>query len=158
MISRGARIGRRLALASKSSVWIARLPHSEAATFGSAFSGRGQVHCSAMGVSSRHVQVFAGDVLVAESEHPMVLDETGLPSRWYLQPGDVRVPLEPSDTSFRCPYKGRSSYFSVRLPDGREIADAAWSYPDPLPESARIAKAVCFRHDELTILVDGEPI
>ncbi|MGE0298162.1 MAG: DUF427 domain-containing protein [Pseudonocardia sp.] len=108
--------------------------------------------------TSRHVHVFAGDVLIAESEHPTVLDETGLPSRWYLQPGDVRVPLESSDTSFRCPYKGRSSYFSVRLPDGREIADAAWSYPDPLPESTRIAKAVCFLHDELTILVDGEPI
>jgi len=107
--------------------------------------------------TSRHVQVFAGDVLVAESHHPLVLNETGLPARWYLQPGDVRVHLEPSETSMRCPYKGRSSYFSVRLPDGREITDAAWSYQEPLPESTRIAKAVSFLHDDLTTLVDGEP-
>lgn len=105
--------------------------------------------------TSRHVQVLAGDVVVAESRHPLVLDETGLPSRWYLDPADVRVPLTPRDTSFRCPYKGRSRYWSVTLPDGREIEDAAWSYPEPLAESARIAGAVCFLHDELTILVDG---
>ncbi len=109
--------------------------------------------------TSRHVQVLAGAgadaVLVAESWHPLVLNETGLPARWYLSPDDVRVPLVPSDTSFRCPYKGRSSYWTARLPDGREIVDAAWSYPDPLPESARIAAAVCFGHDDLTVLVDG---
>ncbi|MGQ0575860.1 MAG: DUF427 domain-containing protein [Pseudonocardia sp.] len=107
--------------------------------------------------TSRHVQVRAGSELVAESRHPLVLNETGLPARWYLHPDDVRMPLVPSETSFRCPYKGRSSYWTVRLPDGREIADAAWSYPDPLPESSRIAGAVCFGHDELTVLVDGEP-
>ncbi|MDN5749457.1 MAG: DUF427 domain-containing protein [Pseudonocardia sp.] len=107
--------------------------------------------------TSRHVQVFAGDVLVAESHDPMRLDETGLPPRWYLSPDDVRVPLEPSGTSQRCPYKGRSSYWSIRLADGREITDAVWGYPDPLPESSRIAGRLSFDHDDLRTLVDGEP-
>lgn len=107
--------------------------------------------------TSRHVQVLAGSVVVAESRRPLVLNETGLPARWYVSPDDVLVPLVPSDTSMRCPYKGRSSYWTVRLPDGREIADAAWSYPDPLPESSRIAGALCFLHDDLTLLVDGTP-
>lgn len=107
--------------------------------------------------TSRHLQVLAGSEVVAESRHPLVLNETGLPARWYLSPQDVRVPLVASDTSFRCPYKGRSSYWTVRLADGREIADAAWSYPEPLPESARIAGAVCFAHADLTVLVDGLP-
>lgn len=107
--------------------------------------------------TSRHVQVWAGEALVAESRHPLVLTETGLPPRWYLSPDDVRVPLEPSATRTRCPYKGEASYFSVRLADGRELTDAAWSYPDPLPESARIASRLSFLHDELTTLVDGEP-
>ncbi len=108
--------------------------------------------------TSRHVQVFAGDVLVAESRHPLRLDETGLPTRWYLAPDDVVLPLEPGDTSMRCPYKGRSSYWSVRLPDGPAITDAAWSYPDPLPESSRIAGHLSFLHDDLRTVVDGEPV
>ncbi len=107
--------------------------------------------------TSRHVEVFAGDVLVAESHAPLRLDETGLPTRWYLGPDDVVLPLEPSETSMRCPYKGRSSYWSLRLPDGAEIADAGWGYPDPLPESSRIAGRVSFLHDDLRTVVDGEP-
>lgn len=105
--------------------------------------------------TSRHVQVLAGSTVVAESRSPLVLNETGLPARWYLSPDDVRVPLVPSPTSYRCPYKGRSSYWTAVLPDGTEIADAAWSYLDPLPEASRIAGAVCFLHDDLTIRVDG---
>jgi uncharacterized protein (DUF427 family) len=107
--------------------------------------------------TSRHVQVLAGDVLVAESHAPLVLTETGLPPRWYLSPDDVQVPLEPTATRTRCPYKGEASYWTVRLPDGRELTDAAWGYPEPLPESARIAGRLGFLHDDLRTLVDGEP-
>lgn len=106
----------------------------------------------------RHVQILAGDVVVAESRNPLRLDETGLPTRWYLSPDDVLATLRPSDTSMRCPYKGRSSYWDVVRPDGRVVADAAWGYPDPLPESSRIAGYVSFLHDELHTVVDGEPI
>lgn len=105
--------------------------------------------------TARRVRVLAGDVVVAESAAPLLLDETGLPTRWYLSPDDVRVGLEPSPTHMRCPYKGESSYWSVRLPDGRLLADAVWGYPDPLPESTRIAGRLSFLHDELTIEVDG---
>jgi uncharacterized protein (DUF427 family) len=107
--------------------------------------------------TSRHVQVLAGDVVVAESRSPLVLTETGLPARWYLSPDDVTVPLEPTATRTRCPYKGEASYRTVRLPDGRELVDAAWGYPEPLPESSRIAGLVSFLHDDLRTVVDGEP-
>ncbi len=107
--------------------------------------------------TSRHVQVLAGDTVVAESNSPLVLSETGLPARWYLSPDDVRVALEPSATRTRCPYKGEASYWTVRLPDRRELADAAWGYPEPLPESARIAGRLSLLHDDLRVLVDGEP-
>ncbi len=105
----------------------------------------------------RHVQVFAGDVLVADSTRPLRLDETGLPTRWYLSPDDAHVMLEPSETSMRCPYKGRSSYWNLVLPDGRTIVDAVWGYPEPLPESSRIAGRLSFLHDDLRTVVDGEP-
>lgn len=107
--------------------------------------------------TSRHLQVLAADELVAESTRPTMLTETGLPARWYLSPEDVRVALQPSTTSMRCPYKGRSSYWSARLAGGHEIVDAFWGYPDPLPESSRIAGLLSTAHEELTVLVDGEP-
>jgi uncharacterized protein (DUF427 family) len=107
--------------------------------------------------TSRHVQVLAGDVVVAESRSPLVLSETALPNRWYLSPDDVRVPFVPTATRTRCPYKGEAHYWSLRLPDGRELVDAVWSYPEPLPESSRIAGRLSFLHDELTVLVDGAP-
>lgn len=108
--------------------------------------------------TSRHVEVFAGDTLVAESHAPLRLDETGLPTRWYLSPADVLVPLTASDTHMHCPYKGRSHYWNLALPDGREIPDAGWGYADPLPESSRIADRVSFLHDDLRTLVDGTEI
>ncbi len=107
--------------------------------------------------TSRHVQVLAGDVVVAESHAPLVLSETGLPNRWYVSPDDVRVPVDASATRTYCPVKGEASYWSVQLPDGRELTDAAWGYPEPLPESVRITGRLSFLHDELQVLVDGEP-
>lgn len=107
--------------------------------------------------SSRHVQVLAGDVLVAESRSPLVLSETGLPNRYYLSPADARVALEPTGTHTGCPYKGEASYWTVKLPDGGELTDAAWGYPKPLSESSAIAGRVAFLHEGLRTLVDGEP-
>jgi uncharacterized protein (DUF427 family) len=107
--------------------------------------------------TSRHVQVLAGDEVVAESRSPTVLTETGLPARWYLAPADVRMPLEPTGTRTRCPYKGEAHYWTLRLPGGREVVDAFWGYPEPLPESTRIAGLVATAHEELTVVVDGEP-
>ncbi|MFC4947814.1 DUF427 domain-containing protein [Pseudonocardia sp. GCM10023141] len=107
--------------------------------------------------TSRHVQVLAGDTLVAESRSPLVLHETGLPARWYLSPDDVVVALTPTAARTRCPYKGEAHYWTVTLPGGAELPDAAWGYPEPLPESTRIAGRVSFLHDELRTLVDGQP-
>jgi uncharacterized protein (DUF427 family) len=108
--------------------------------------------------SSRHVQVFAGDELVAESRSPLVLSETALPNRYYLSPADARVALEPTTTRTGCPYKGEASYWTVKLPDGSELTDAAWGYPKPLPESSAFTGRVAFLHDGLRTVVDGEQI
>lgn len=98
--------------------------------------------------TSTPVRVFAGDVLVAESAHPLRLDETGLPARWYLSPDEVRVPLRPSTTRTRCPYKGEAHYWDLVVGD-RVLRDAVWGYPDPLPESGRVAGRVSLLHDDL---------
>jgi uncharacterized protein (DUF427 family) len=103
--------------------------------------------------TSRRVRVLAGDVVLADSTSALLLSETGLPNRYYLPAADISAELVGSDTRTVCPYKGRTKYWSVRLPD-REIADVAWSYEQPLPESARIAGYRSFAHDEITVQVD----
>lgn len=107
--------------------------------------------------TGRHLQIRAGAEVIVESRHPWMLTETGLPARWYVDPSDVAVALTPTATRTRCPYKGQAHYWTATLPDGRELVDAFWTYPDPLPESARIAGLLCTAHQDLTVLVDGEP-
>jgi uncharacterized protein (DUF427 family) len=82
--------------------------------------------------TSRHVQVVAGDEVIAESRRAMVLSETGLPNRFYLPPDDVhRDLLEPSGTHTVCAYKGTTSYHSLHTPSGLTL-DPAWYYPEPI--------------------------
>ena len=77
--------------------------------------------------SSRRIEVRADGEVLARSERPVVVDETGLPLRFYLPREDVAVALRPSETTKACPYKGRATYWSL---DG--IEDVAWSYEEPL--------------------------
>jgi uncharacterized protein (DUF427 family) len=106
--------------------------------------------------SSRHVRVLAGGEVVAESDRPRILSETGIPNRYYLPPDDVRRDLlEPSATHTVCPYKGRASYHSLRL-NGRRLDDAAWLYPEPLENSFKVARYLCFAGDDVDVEVDGK--
>lgn len=103
------------------------------------------------------VRVSLGEQTVALSGQPKVLSETGLPNRYYLPLEDVhREFLVPSKTRTYCPYKGEATYWNVRL-DGREVEDAAWSYPRPLPDMPGIAEHICFLHEELTTTVEQQP-
>src|SRR3954454_16553825 len=47
--------------------------------------------------ASRRVQVVAGEEVLAESDRPVLLFETGLPTRAYVPRDDVRAELVPSD-------------------------------------------------------------
>src|SRR5689334_12279214 len=57
--------------------------------------------------SSRHVVVRYGDQVLADSVRPVLLFETGLPTRFYLPREDVRLDaLTPGASESHCPYKG----------------------------------------------------
>lgn len=104
--------------------------------------------------SSRRVVVRLDGEVLAESTRALALFESGLPTRWYLPPEDVRAALVPSNTRTRCTYKGVASYLSV---DGAAEAgtDLVWSYPDPLRQVADIAGRVAFFNERVDIEVDG---
>jgi uncharacterized protein (DUF427 family) len=72
-----------------------------------------------------------GEVL-AESSRAVALEETGLPTRYYLPREDVRTDLlTASETTSHCPFKGDATYFSV--PGAK---DAFWVYEEPSEEDA----------------------
>ena len=68
--------------------------------------------------SSRHVRVLLDGEVLAETNRPVVIFETGLPARWYMPREDVQVDLEPSEMQTVCAYKGYASYFSARTAAG----------------------------------------
>ena len=106
--------------------------------------------------SSRHVIVEVDGTVVANSANPTILYETGLPPRYYLPVGDVRMEhLTPTDTSTGCPYKGFARYWTVTV-DGVEHTDLAWGYDEPLPESAPVAGLICFYNEKVDLIIDGE--
>ncbi|HET9898375.1 MAG TPA: DUF427 domain-containing protein [Streptosporangiaceae bacterium] len=107
--------------------------------------------------SSRRVRVELDGVVVAESNQPRILFETGLPPRFYLPLNALRMDLlRPSDTSTHCPYKGTASYWSVDT-GARVHKDAVWMYRAPFPESQKIAGLACFYNERVDLVLDGEP-
>ncbi len=106
--------------------------------------------------SSRHVKVTVNGEVVAETDHPKILFETGLPPRYYIPPEDVRKEaLVPSDKQTQCPYKGIASYYSVEAGGGR-LEDLVWYYPEPIPEAGKIKGLLCFFNEKVDLEVDGE--
>ena len=106
--------------------------------------------------SSRHVKVRVNGEVVAETQRPKVLFETGLPPRYYFPPEDVREEaLVPSDKETQCPYKGVASYYSVEV-GGQRVEDLVWYYPEPIPEAAKIKGHLCYFNEKVDLEVDGE--
>lgn len=106
--------------------------------------------------STRTVEVQLEGVTLARAASAVMVFETGLPTRYYLDRTTVDFSrLVPSDTVTRCPYKGTTSnYWSVRL-DGTVRADLAWSYDFPTRQLQPIAGLVAFYNDKVDIVVDG---
>jgi uncharacterized protein (DUF427 family) len=106
--------------------------------------------------SSRQVRVEVDGQLVAETNRPVLLFETGLPTRYYMPKLDVRMDLlDATDTVTHCPYKGVASYWSLRVGD-KTYPDFAWCYPNPIPEIPKIENLLCFYNEKVDLYVDGE--
>jgi uncharacterized protein (DUF427 family) len=106
--------------------------------------------------STRSVRVELQGIVLAESRSPVMVFETGLPTRHYLDRTDVNFShLVPSSTVTSCPYEGTTSaYWSVRLGDS-VFPDLAWSYDFPTREVAPIAGLIAFYDEKVDVFVDG---
>jgi uncharacterized protein (DUF427 family) len=106
--------------------------------------------------SSRTVRIeLDGTVLAESTRAQLLLEHPVLPVRAYLPPEDIHVPLQPSPTRSRCPYKGEAAYWSLDL-NGRTIDDLAWSYETPLPEAAPIAGLVSFFNERVDVCLGDQ--
>ncbi len=115
-------------------------------------------HTVTIAPAEQHVEVRVGDQLVAASDHPLVLEETGLPNRYYLPRDDVRLE-QFRKTSFQttCPFKGEASYWSIEV-DGTTHDGIVWSYEEPIPGAEAIAGYLSFYPHRAQVTVDGEPL
>ncbi|RKN06427.1 DUF427 domain-containing protein [Streptomyces radicis] len=108
--------------------------------------------------SGRHVRVLLDDRVLAETDRPGLLSETGLPNRYYIPVEDVRLDLlTESTTRAVCPYKGTAHYWSY-TGEGPRVDDVAWSYPHPLEAASKVKGELCFAHQRVTTEVDGETV
>jgi uncharacterized protein (DUF427 family) len=98
--------------------------------------------------SSRRVRITAGDEVLADTGRALLLFETGLPPRAYVPRADVRAPIEPAEKRTVCPYKGEARYWDVG-----GVAEAAWSYEYPRPESTGIAGHLAFDPERVDVRI-----
>lgn len=101
--------------------------------------------------TSRHLIVRNHDQVVADTNRPVVLHESGFAPRWYVPRADVDQPALTAVTQQTfCPYKGLCSYYDIG-----EAHRAAWSYREAYSEVCRISDLVSFEPDIVSVQLDG---
>jgi uncharacterized protein (DUF427 family) len=107
--------------------------------------------------STRAVRIELDGAVLAESCSPVMVFETGLPTRYYLNRSEVNFDhLVPTSTQTSCPYKGTTSgYWSIRIRDTMH-ADLAWAYDFPTRQLQPIAGLIAFYNEKVDIHLDGE--
>lgn len=108
--------------------------------------------------SDAHVEVRLEGELLAVTDRALRLEETGLPARYYLPTGDVRMDLLHA-TSFTttCPFKGEASYWSADI-RGTTHDGIVWAYESPIAAVPELAGHVSFYPNRTDVTVNGEPL
>jgi uncharacterized protein (DUF427 family) len=97
------------------------------------------------------VTVTVDDVVLADSEQCLLVDEQDHGLVFYFPPEDVRLDLFlPEERTTRCPFKGTATYRKYPGPEGDVFV---WSYEDPYPEVARLAGYTAFFQDTVQLRV-----
>jgi uncharacterized protein (DUF427 family) len=107
--------------------------------------------------STRAVRIELDGALLAESASPVMVFETGLPTRYYVNRTEVNFEhLQPTETVTSCPYKGKTTgYWSVRVGQTTH-PDLAWSYDFPTRQLLPIAGLIAFYNEKVDITIDGQ--
>ncbi|WSQ62617.1 DUF427 domain-containing protein [Streptomyces sp. NBC_01217] len=102
--------------------------------------------------TSRTLEVRLGNTVIARSEYPVVLFESGFAPRWYVPRAAVdETRLRPVEGRSFCPYKGLCDYYDIG-----DVHRAAWSYRNAYREVDRITDMVSFEAEKVEVHLDGE--
>lgn len=86
----------------------------------------------------RRLRVDVAGTTLVDTDDTVIVFETALAPRLYVDASLVRTDLlRPTETSTYCNYKGAATYWAAVIGD-TAVADVAWSYPEPPPESLPI--------------------
>ncbi len=109
--------------------------------------------------SARAVRIELEGEILAESSSPVMVFETGLPTRYYVNRTDVNFShLLPTETVTSCPYKGQTgAYWSGSIGE-TTYPDLAWSYDFPTRQLLPIAGLIAFYNEKVDIVLVGEAI
>lgn len=92
----------------------------------------------------KRVVVRLGGRAIADSTHALTLREASYPPVQYIPRSDVDMnALSRSSHTTHCPYKGDANYYSIGI-DGREVANAVWTYETPFPAVSAIREYLAF--------------
>ncbi len=119
----------------------------------------------AVEASSRRVRVEALGGLIVDTTEALRVLETSHPPVYYV-PASAVAPglLVPSPRRTFCEFKGAAVYWTLRR-DGREIDDAAWSYPAPTSGYEQLVDHLafyparvdgCWLDDERVVAQEGD--
>ncbi|OBG60546.1 hypothetical protein A9X05_21815 [Mycobacterium sp. E3298] len=98
----------------------------------------------------RRLRVSIAGTVLADTDDTVILFETSLAPRLYVDPAHVRTDLlRRSDTESYCNYKGFATYWSAG-----DVEDVAWSYPDPPPESLPIKGLFSFDAARVDVIAE----
>ena len=104
--------------------------------------------------AKRRLRVEAPGVVLADTNDVIALYETSRAPQLYAPREAVRTDLlVRSPTVTYCPYKGSATHWSLQF-GALQIADVAWSYDEPLPESRPIAGYLAFYADRVRVVQD----
>jgi uncharacterized protein (DUF427 family) len=100
--------------------------------------------------TTRRLRVEIDGTTLVDTDDTVIVFETALPPRLYVDPAHVRTELlRQSNTSSYCNYKGWATYWSTAA-----IEDVAWSYLDPPPESAPIKGFLSFDAERAAVIAE----
>jgi len=104
--------------------------------------------------TKRYLRVCVEGIVLVDTEDTVIVFETALEPRLYVDPAHVRTDLlRRSDTSSYCNYKGYATYWSAVL-DKTEVDDVGWSYDDPLPETLPIKGFLSFDATRVDVVAE----
>jgi uncharacterized protein (DUF427 family) len=102
----------------------------------------------------RRLRVSVGGTALVDADDTVIVFETALEPRLYVNPALVRTELlRRTETTSYCNYKGVATYWCAEVGD-TVVDDVAWSYPDPLSESVAIKGFLSFDATRVDVVAE----